>query len=153
MSQSAIRAALYTAVGTVSNVGKVYDYKRRADEWDTFLEFYRTTINGVSQIRGWDITYRGFTARRDPQFARQVIHDHTFWVMGYMGLSDVSGTDKTFADLCEAVAAAIDANATLHTGVYNLTGPASIPELEVIPLGDVLCHIAQIIVVVPEQVS
>jgi hypothetical protein len=152
MSEAAIRAALYTAVNGVSNIGKVYDYKRRADTWPEFLALFKTKISGTEQIRGWDITYRGFTGIRDAQFGRAVKHNHLFWVQGYMGVNDADATDKTFAALAEAVVAEIDASATIHTGVYTLTGPASL-EVEAVPLGSALCHLAHIVIEVPEQVS
>jgi hypothetical protein len=153
MSESAIRAALYTAVSGVSGAGKVYDEKRRADTWPDFLALFKTTIDGTPQIRVWDINYKGFEGQRDPQMARQTKRSHIFWVQGYMRVNDATSSDKTFATLTVSVCNAIDANATLHSGVYKFTPPASLPEMEVLPLGDVLCHFAQIVVTVTEQVT
>lgn len=153
MSETAIRAALYSAVSDVSNIGTVYDYERWAAEWGTFLTLFKTTITGVPQIRGWEVAYRGFLPARDPQFARQVIHNHSFVVQGYMALSDADESEKTFATLALAVVAAIDADSTLHSGVYKLTGPASMDIFEPRSFGSVLCHYARITITVSEQVS
>lgn len=152
MSESAIRAALYSAVSNVTDAGRVYDYKRRADNWPDFLALFKTTIGGVAQIRGWDINYKGFEGQRDPIMARQTIRNRIFWVQGYMRVNDDAGSDKIFATLTEAVCNAIDADSTLHSGPYKMTPPASMPEVEVLPLGDVLCHFAQIVVTVSERI-
>jgi hypothetical protein len=153
MSESAIRAAVYAAVNGVTNKGVCYDYERWANTWPAFLALFKTTISGTAQIRGWEVGYRGHASRRDPQFARQVIHDHRFIVQGYMGLDDSAATEKTFATLAEAVVAAIDASSTLHSGAYTLTGPASIDAHEPRMFSDTLCHYALISLTVSEQVS
>jgi hypothetical protein len=153
MSQAAIRTALNTAVNTVADVGNVHDYERWSDDWANFLDMFKTTINNVEQIRGWDIAYRGFLAERDPQFTRSVIHRHAFWIQGYIRLNDEMASEKEAAALAEAVCTAVDSNATLHTTVYQNTGPASMEEFTPRTFGGVLCHYAKIVVVVPEQVS
>jgi len=153
MSESAIRTLVYTAVNGVSNVGKVYDYERWAAEWADVLALFSTRISGVNQIRGFNVAYRGFTASRDPQFARFVQHTHRFQVQGYMGISDDNSTEKTFSTLAEAVAAAIDADSTLHGSNYITTTPASLDTLEPRWFGSTLCHYAEINVQVTEQVS
>jgi hypothetical protein len=153
MSEAAIRALLNTAVNTVSNVGKVYDYERWTNGWDTFLDLFKTTIGTTPQIRGWDIGYRGFIAERDPQFARKTIHRHTFWVQGYMRLNDALASEKDAAALSTAVCNAIDASAALHATVYHNTGPASLEQFEPRTYGSTLCHYSRIVVIVPEQVN
>lgn len=153
MSEAAIRAAIYSAVGGVSSVGEVYDFEQWAAEWPDFLNLFKTTIGGVDQILGWDVSYRGFSPSRDPQFARFVIHTHTFWVQGYNRVNNALATEKIFAPLAIAVCAAIDANSTLHNGVYKHTGPAELQTVEPRTFGSVLCHYARIVVTVPEQVS
>jgi hypothetical protein len=153
MSESAIRAALYAAVNTVTNIGKVYDYERWAAEWPKFLDLFKTEINGVEQIRGWDVAYRGFVATRDPQFARFNIQNHAFWVQGYVRLNDSLASEKEVSALAAAVCDAIDTDATLHATVYQNTGPASLEEFTPRTFGSVLCHYVKIVVIVPEQVS
>lgn len=153
MSESAIRAAIYAAVGGVSNVGKVYDYERWAATWPDFLALFKTTVSGTDQIRGWEVSYRGFSAERDSQFRQFKRHTHTFWVQGYMGVSDADETEKTFATLAHAVVSAIDSDSTLHSTVYKFTGPVSMPICQTRMFSDVFCHYAQIVVTVQEQVS
>jgi hypothetical protein len=153
MSEAVIRAAIKTAVEGVSNVGKVHDYERWASEWPAFLELFKTTIAGAPQIRGWEIGYRGFTAIRDPQFARAVLRQHLFEIHGYLGLDDSAATEKTFAALAEDVADALDASATLHGSAYRDCTPAAIERAETRAFGGVLCHFAQLTIAVTEETS
>ena len=153
MSVSAIRATLYSAVNGVTNVGKVYDYERWANEWDDFLTLFKTTISTVVQVRGWEITYRGFANQPPMDFSGKHIRAHRFHVVGYMGLDDSLSTEKTFANLAEDVADAIDANATLQGSTYYYVADVGIDEHEPRMFGGVLCHYALINVIVEEKIT
>jgi hypothetical protein len=137
-------------VNGVTNVGKVYDYERWANEWDDFLTFFKTTISTVDQVRGWEVVYRGFAHQPPMDFSGKHIRAHRFAVMGYMGLDDSEATEKTFAALAEAVADAIDADATIQASTYYYVEDVSIDEFEPRMFGGVLCHYALINVIVEE---
>ena len=153
MSISAIRATIYSAVNGVTDVGKVYDYERWANEWDDFLTLFKTTIGSTVQVRGWEVSYRGFANQPPMDFSGQHIRAHRFAVMGYMGLDDSKATEKTFANLAEDVADAIDADATLHGASYYYVIDVGIDEHEPRMFGGVLCHYALINVIVEEVAS
>lgn len=152
MTQATARTAVYNAVSSVTNKGVVYDYERWAAEWPAFLALFKTTISGTSQIRGWEVCYRGFAAVTPPKtFAGARQRRHRFQVQGYMGLEDGASTEKTFAALAEAVANAIDGDATLHGSTFLETGDAEITTLEPRMFGGTLCHYAEINVTVSEM--
>ena len=118
MSESAIRTAIYNAVGGVPNVGKVYDYERHVNDWGAFLDLFKTTIGDTDQIRGWTVGYRGFPEAEYKQFRPQsktgVKRVHRFQILGVMGIDDSEATEKTFAALAEDVCDALDGDSTLH---------------------------------------
>ena len=149
MSIATIRTAVYNAVNGVSNVGQVYDYERWSNDWTDFINLFKSTISSVDQIRGWEIGYRGFAHQQPMDFSGTHIRAHRFDVIGYMGVDDSESTEKTFANLAEDVADAIDADSTLHSGYYNVDD-VSINEYEARLFGSALCHYALITVTVEE---
>lgn len=148
MSEATARTAVYNAVNGVTNKGVVYDYERWTSEWGAFLSLFRVTVASVQQIRGWEVCYRGFAAEPPRTFSKHRERAHRFQVRGYMGIDDSAGTEKTFAALAEAVANAIDTNATLHNFLH--VSDAEIAAFEPRLFGDVLCHYAEINVTVSE---
>jgi hypothetical protein len=152
MTQATARTAVYNAVNGVTGKGVAYDYERWAVTWPEFLDLFRTTVSGVSQIRGWEVCYRGFSAVTPPRtFGKARQRRHRFLVQGYMGLEDAAESEKTFAALAESVANAIDGDATLQGSAFLETGDAEIATLEPRLFGGTLCHYAEINVTVSEM--
>jgi hypothetical protein len=152
MTQATARTAVYNAVNGVTGAGMVYDYERWAAEWPAFLALFKTTVGGVTQIRGWEVCYRGFSAVTPPRtFGKARQRRHRFRVQGYMGLEDGAESEKTFAALAEAVANAIDGDSTLQGNTFLETGDAEIATLEPRLFGGALCHYAEINVTVSEM--
>lgn len=161
MSQATIRTAVYNAVNGVTNAGKVYDYERWSTDWLVFLDQFKTSIGGKEQIRGWMVAYRGFTnapiieAVNVPGAGKQslIAREHSFIVMGFMGLNDEDATEKTFAALTENVVEALDGAAALHSGDYFAASPASINTFDTLLMGGVLCNHTEIGITVTEAVQ
>ncbi len=155
MSESAIRTAIYNAVNGVSNVGKVYDYERYSNEWDTFLGFFKTTIGGTTQVRGWMVGYRGIREASKQQFLpgskTGITRIHRFQVLGVMGIDDSEATEKTFAALAEDVCDALDGDGTLHSSTYLGVPPVTMG-YDPAPFAGILVHAAAINVEVAEAI-
>jgi len=150
MSEATIRAAIYNAVNGVSNVGKVYDYRRHSVDWSSFLDLFKTTISNTSQLRGWMVGYRGFPeveATRLTKIDKRITRSHRFEVMGIMAIDDSAATEKTFAALAEDVCDALDSDATLQA--YMHVSPASLT-FDPAPFAGVLVHAAMIVLDVTE---
>jgi len=151
MSESAIRAAIYTAVSGVSNVGKVYDYERWSADWGAFLDFYKTTISSKPQIRGWEVSYRGFENDDTREFAGIHVRRHRWAVNGYLGLDDSAATEKIMATLAETVSNTIEDDTSLHAlSFYDVE---TILLYETRMFGTVLCHYAEISFDVAEVIT
>jgi hypothetical protein len=150
LSVAAIRTAIYSAVNGVTGIGQVYDYERWTNDWEAFLNLFKTTISSTTQIRGWEVAYRGFANQPPMDFSGQHIRAQRFDVMGYMGLDDSAETEKTFSNLAEDVADAIDA--ITKSGYYYIAD-VGINEHEPRMFGGVLCHYARLAVVVEEVVA
>ena len=152
MSEATIRAAVYAAVSGVSNVGLVYDYERQANEWDALLGFFKSTIGGTTQIRGWMIAYKGIVSAGGGRFstAKRLSRTQRFYIMGFMGVDDSAASEKTFAALAEDVADALDSDATIHTKP-NSAAPANLG-LDPAPFAGILAHAAVIQIDVTEIV-
>jgi hypothetical protein len=152
MTEATIRTAIYNAVNGVSNVGKVYDYERWANEWGDFLDLFKTTIGSTTQVRGWEVGYRGFLPDEEATLlAGAWVRNHNFVVVGYLGLDDSEATEKTMSALAETVADTIEADSTLDGLSYANVETTLLYETRV--FGGVLCHYAEIGVLIGEQIT
>lgn len=152
MSEAAIRTAIYNAVNGVSNIGLVYDYERHTNDWSDFLDFFKTTISGTDQIRGWMVGYRGIQEAEGGRFTApggRISRKHRFQILGVMGIDDSEATEKTFAALAEDVCDALDSDATIHG--YLGSPPATLG-FDPKPFAGILVHAAAIVIDVTEAI-
>lgn len=156
MSEATIRAAVLTAIQTVSNYGDAYDYVRWAVRKADFDSLFVNTIGGTVQVRFWMLTLTGFdqvqtAMRRD---AKGIHRQYAYRIDGYMTLDDSAATEKTFVALVEDVVEAMDQNATLNlaTTAYN-NEPAQVATIDHVMYGGVLCHHAVITKMVAEWLT
>lgn len=149
MSEAAIRAGIKTKVEAVSNVGQVYDYERWATEWSAFLDLFKTTIGGSDVIRGWTITCQSFPQEQvtfgDPG---GIDRTYTYKLRGYFGLDDSAASEKAAMVVAEDVVEAFDAEFDATQEVIN--EPADLTVFEARLFGDVLCHYAEVTLMVTE---
>jgi len=152
MTESTIRGQIYSILSSVSEIGIVYDYERWAADWTSFINLFKSTIRGIDQIRGWEISRRaapesGVTAEAT---IGQTDKQHIFLIRGYMGLNDATATEKTFNSLLEAISDAFRPLLTLNGAALD----HDFIQAEIIEsrmFGGVLCHYAELSLTVHEQ--
>jgi len=155
MSQATIRAAIYSAVGGVTDIGLVHDYERFANDWPAFLEIFETTIDSTKQVRGWMIGYRGVPQSNKQTFVpgkSGIERVHRFQILGIMGIDDSKESEKTFSVLAEAVCNALDDDVTLHVkGTFPRAKEVTMT-FDPRPFAGVLVHAALISIDVTEVI-
>lgn len=83
-------------------------------------------------------------------FGEKIKRTYLWQIIGIMGLDDSAATQKTFATLAEDVVGALDADGDLHGASYHDCGAASLDVFEERLFGSVLCHYAEINLVLSE---
>ena len=147
MGESIIRTAIKTTLTGVSNIGKVHDYERWAADWSKFIAYFRTSISGTDQIRGWEIS-RKAPITEDATSVKK----HTYSIRGYMGVEDAAESEKTFNALIEAAAAAFRADRTLGGAALGHDF-IQVDALDTRSFGGVLCHYAELSLTVYEHIG
>lgn len=148
MSLANIRTQLKTILEGVSGIGVVHDYERWANDWATFISFFKPAAQSV--INGWQITRR--STREEEHAATQTYRFHTMVIHGFYSLDDSAASEKTFQDLIETICTTIRQNATLNGAAYHAL-PPQVAVVEQRKFGDVLCHYGEINVLVEEDVT
>ncbi len=153
MSESLIRAQIYTILNAVTNIGKVYDYERLTADWNQFITFYKTQIGAVDQIRGCQISRKSVKEKKIVLGIGSSSHEktHVFLIRGFLGVSDASATEKTFNALIEAIATAFRTNKTLNSTAQDHDFIQA-ESIEVRSFGGVLCHYAEMTLTVYERI-
>lgn len=145
MSLSLIRDEIKSIVLGASGVGtKVHDYERYAKTWEEYLAFFKS--NGL--IKGWTIT-RSSTPEAESTTTSNM-RTHTFLIRGYYSLDDSAGTEKTFQDIIENIAAAFRPNQTLNGQAFD-SGPLQVDMVGNVMFGSVLCHFCELRLLVQEE--
>lgn len=151
MSEASTRAIIKAILDGVTNIGKVYDYQRLSTEYRTFLNFYKATIGGVDQIRGWTIGLQNFIDTEyldEDQTAgtKIVLRQYTYKIRGYFGVDDSTASEKTTAGIVEAVTNALDKATSLHgeAAYWDTVPPCTLDNFEPRLFGGALCHVAEI---------
>lgn len=140
-------AAIRTAVLSVANVGRVHDRPRHGD----FRERWVARINGLDQIRAWEISPQPDETIRREQGRR---HRYRTWqITGVVGLEDLAAeaspseatpndefTDASFHTLRRLAGEISDALDTARptwvaAGTFIDTDPAQQSEAQVITIG------------------
>lgn len=138
MSEATNRAGIYNTLAAVTDIGMVYDYERWAADWNKFIDFFKTTIGGIDQIRGWEISQKA-PVNED----RTSIKRRTYAIKGYMSVNDALATEKTFAALIDAIAAKFRESQTLD-GTVKGHDFIQVEMIEPRMFGGVLCHCAEL---------
>lgn len=95
-----IATSIASRIGTVSNVGQVYDYLRFAKDMERARTLFYS--GAANSLRVWEVTRESTTAERIQGFPRW-IERHSFVVFGRLGVEDQAATEREFQDLVEAV--------------------------------------------------
>lgn len=149
----AIAADIKAKLLTITDIGQVHDYYRWSKEAGKFLTMFSTTIGGVPQIRGWEITRVSAPEHKRGAFWRH----HQFRIAGYMGLRDATATDKTFQTIIENICetfrvASGGATWDYRNGDSPDNSAAQVNMIDVREFGAVLCHYADITLSVTERI-
>jgi len=152
MSVATHRARIKVVLDSVTDKGKTHDYKRWASTWGDFLDLFKTTIDSTVQIRGWEITFQGFTQTETSigRTGNNIVRVYTWRLDGYLGLDDSATTDKTLADLAEDVVEALDGDAVLNERSITLYREPANLAMDMRIFGSVLCNHAEITLVTAE---
>jgi hypothetical protein len=153
MSESTIRAQIYSILNSVEDIGKVYDYERWSADWTTFINLFKTAIDGEDQIRGWEI------GRRSVKETKVVIglsaggneKAHGFLIRGYLRVKDAEASEKTFSSLIEAIGDAFRSNPKLNQTAERHDFIQADP-IESRVFGGVLCHYAELTLTAYERI-
>jgi hypothetical protein len=152
MSEAAIRASIVTLIEGVSNVGNVYNREPLAATWDAFLDYFKVTISGVDQVRGFTVSCEGIPrsglvvagVRNQANQARP-----GYKIRGYQSLNYKNDTENEFLAIVIDVMDALDGG-IVSGSVFN----AELAQLDVYQprmFGGVVCHYAEITQIVMEQ--
>ena len=148
MTITTVTTAIKTQLETVSNIGKVYDYQRYANQWDDYLGFFKTTISGSPVIRGWTISVESVqiddAPYDDDPTAPMNLWRYQYTLRGYLGVDDSAASEKTARGLAVDVVNAIRAK---REGLAATVLQVSTPQIVAIAyqmFGGVLCHYIEI---------
>jgi len=153
MSLEAIRNQLKTDIEAVSGIGKVHNYNRYIKDWKS----YQREFTKNDKVNTWEIVRTDFNrsvhASSGSQSGEERIN-HTFTIRGFYGLSDDLESEKTFQDLVESVCTALRNDPTLSGEAECIYYTPERPVTGRIYhdfLGEVLCHICEITVMIRER--
>ena len=136
-----VRDALVATMSAVPNIGVVHAYQRYTGNLSDYLSLFRTTIDGVPQIRAWFVTLE----RTDSRWAAippslAVETRWTFVIYGFLSVDDGSATEETMLELTETVMAAINASLPTVPGVL-MAGPADLRRYDaIVRFGETVTH-------------
>jgi len=136
--------AIQTILAGVAGVANVHDTVRN---WQSEKQF-RDAAKTASGIQFWFLT-REASAAEDlgPQFTAR---RHTVAIHGYAGVNDAAASEKTFQALIESVAAALGADRKLNQTARH-SGPAQVRAVDFRIINNVLCHHAELALVVEDK--
>jgi len=168
------RAAIEAVLSGVTDIGQVHDYERYAADWETFISYFVAENIGDANeqmLRGWTISVRDIADPEQVTFGPPGgagISEVTYYfvIRGYNAVIDQPAegetaakvSEKDWVTLCAAVKAALDADTSLHSGVYddgangNFVSELAAMRWDYRMFSDVLCHYAEIGLPVTEVV-
>lgn len=166
MNESLARAAIKAVLESVSDIGQVHDYERYADDWEDFISLFLAENIGADDekmLRGWTISLQGIPTSDQITFGSpgasgttQV--DYSYVIRGYHAVKDETASEKEWITLCAAVKTALDADTSLHSGVYDdgangnfVSGKATM-RTDFRMFSEILCHYTEIVLPVTEVV-
>jgi len=147
MSVAAERALILAVLDAVDDVGETHDYKRWSVKWSDFLDQFKATVDSVDQIRGWELTWLGYSGATQESMRRDErgIERLSNWrIDGYMSVDDADASAKTFDDLVEDVVDALDASTTINARAVCLWRTPANALVDFRLFGSVLVHHAEI---------
>ena len=154
MADATHRAEIVRLIETVDDVGLVYDYRRLATEWDKILNLFKTTIDGVPVIRGWQVTCVGIPTEgfvQTGQFNTGNRITYQYVCEGFFSVDDATESEKAAFLKAKQVQDAVTSGTLFSAadGVIAVSLPAL--EFRYRNLGGVICHYAEIKINITER--
>jgi len=145
MSLADIREQIRTILSGVAGIGVIHEYERLAVDLKKFLDLFK---DPDGRVNGWQFTRISTPSDRNtmPTLHRH----HLFRLRGIYGLRDEEATELTFQDMVEAIQNAFDSEYSLNGTVLN-SGPVQVRVVENRMFGNVLCHYAELELIVIER--
>jgi len=140
-------------LNAIASIGVVHTYERQIVDPAKFIELFRYRPTG--QILGWEMHRTAV-----PETIYGAHHRlHQFRLSGYMSLDDAKASSITFQDLCDKVCARFRTAANiagLAAEYRNAANPENAAaQIDIIndrTFGAVLCHCAEISLVISERI-
>ena len=114
-TQLARIAAIVSAVG---DIGRVHSWPRFGDA----AEHYVTTVDGIRQIRGWEIGLDDTGIEGQRVTEAHAAHYTNWRIRGYLSLADEAASYNTIIALAEQIRAGLEADPTLAGACLDMVG-------------------------------
>jgi hypothetical protein len=137
--------AIRTILEAVTGVENVYGTVRN---WQSDKQFRDGARTGSGGIQFWFLT-REATAAEDLG-PRLTTRKHTIALHGYAGVNDASASEQSFQALIENVVEALGADRKLGATARH-SGPAEVRAVDFRIINGVLCHHAEVALMVEEK--
>lgn len=146
VTYDSLRSAIVTVLEGVTDVGVVHDRERFVVDPSRYLDAFKTTIGGVSQIRAWLVLRESARTTLEPPAFGETMRRHLFVLYGVLGFKDSTDTYGELQGLCDTIMAVFDTQDDLNvTGVVvRRVGPCELRTFGTVQFGSVLCHAAEI---------
>lgn len=143
-----IRSGIYAVIAAISQIGTVYDYKRWAEDLDTFIHFFDfTDIGGSTYVKGWEVEHSS-PVNEDSSSVRT----HSYNIYGYRQWSDDTESEKLFSDDITSIQVAFRENQTINGNALGHDF-IQVEELSKDMFGSVYCHFCKLTLTVYEHIA
>lgn len=148
MAEADIRAMVVKILKRVDNIGVIHDYARYVKDWTKFLQLFQ---DRDGRINGAQVSHVRVPANKKEM--PLVRREHNYKIRMFMGLQDALATGKLFSRQVEAVQDEFDDNwrDLLEVSGVELVGAVQVEVEEDRKFGVVLCHYAELTLVVTER--
>ena len=137
--------AVQTILEGVAGVANVYGTVRNWQSDKQFRDGARTSGGG---IQFWFLTREATEA--EDLGPRLTVRKHTIALHGYAGVNDAAASEPAFQALIESVVGALGADRKLASTARH-SGPAQVRAVDYRIINGVLCHHAELALVVEER--
>ena len=137
--------AIQTILAGVAGVANVYGTVRNWQSDKQFRDGARTASGGV---QFWFLTREATEA--EDLGPRLTVRKHTIALHGYAGVNDAASSEQSFQGLIESVVAALGSDRKLGQSARH-SGPAQVRAVDYRILNGVLCHHAELALLVEEK--
>lgn len=146
---ASLTSGLETLVKSVQGYGTVHKYWRWTADQSTYLDLFKTNIDGVGQIRTWLISLAEGSpiVETNSEFG-YLQRTYTFVITGILQMNDSSNSEATFVGLIELLLEALKGESTMGVAgvIPRMIGPSVVRLLQHRQFGSVLCHYAEIVI-------